>query len=189
VPSTRGNGGSGWISRPATGCWHIFRLNDLIYTHATARVPGEPGRFLINPYGFCWEEVTASSLVKIDLGGNKIDASPHRVNPAGVVIYSAVHMARQDAVCVIHTHTKAGIAVAAPADGVAVPGSYATGLSVGYPIFVLRGEDGKLRGFHNVLPSPRRHAAGAGGGTLRPLHLLPLPWLDVRLRRPAGEGN
>jgi ribulose-5-phosphate 4-epimerase/fuculose-1-phosphate aldolase len=90
-----------------------FRLSDLIYTHATVRVPGEPGRFLINPYGFRWEEVTASSLVKIDLDGNKVEASPHRVNPAGFVIHSAVHRAREDAACVIHTHTKAGMAVAA----------------------------------------------------------------------------
>jgi len=58
-------------------------MTDLIYTHSTVRVPGEPGHFLINPYGFRWEEITASSLVKIDIDGNKVGPSPHRVNPAG----------------------------------------------------------------------------------------------------------
>ena len=94
-----------------------YRMTDLIYTHATVRVPGEPGHFLINPYGYRWEEITASSLVKIDVDGNKIDDSPHRVNPAGFTIHSAVHMARHDAACVIHTHTRAGMAVSAVKDG------------------------------------------------------------------------
>ena len=106
-----------WDQRVAlAACYRLlahFRLSDLIYTHATARVPNEPGRFLINPYGFRWEEITASNLVKIDVDGNKTDASPHRVNPAGFTIHSAVHMARHDAGCVIHTHTRAGMAVAA----------------------------------------------------------------------------
>jgi ribulose-5-phosphate 4-epimerase/fuculose-1-phosphate aldolase len=83
-----------------------YKMTDLIYTHATVRVPGEPGHFLINPYGYRWEEITASSLVKIDVDGAKIDDSPHRVNPAGFTIHSAVHMARHDAACVIHTHTR-----------------------------------------------------------------------------------
>ena len=94
-----------------------YKLTDLIYTHATARVPGEPGHFLINPYGYRWEEITASSLVKIDVDGRKVGDSPHRVNPAGFTIHSAVHMARHDAACVIHTHTRAGMAVAAVKDG------------------------------------------------------------------------
>src|SRR5271154_3510905 len=94
-----------------------YKLTDLIYTHATVRVPGEPGRFLINPYGWRWEEITASSLVKIDVDGRKIDDSPHRVNPAGFTIHSAVHLARHDAACVIHTHTWAGMAVSAAKDG------------------------------------------------------------------------
>ena len=94
-----------------------YKMTDLIYTHATARVPGEPGHFLINPYGYRWEEITASSLVKIDVDGNKIGDSPHRVNPAGFTIHSAVHMARHDAACVIHTHTRAGMAVSAVKDG------------------------------------------------------------------------
>ena len=85
-----------------------YKMTDLIYTHSTVRAPGEPGRFLINPYGHRWEEITASSLVKIDVDGAKVDDSPHRVNPAGFTIHSAVHMARHDAACVIHTHTRAG---------------------------------------------------------------------------------
>jgi len=94
-----------------------YGMTDLIYTHSTARVPGEPGHFLINPYGFRWEEITASSLVKIDVDGNKTGDSPHRVNPAGFTIHSAVHMARHDAACVIHTHTRAGMAVSAVEGG------------------------------------------------------------------------
>ena len=90
-----------------------YRMTDLIYTHSTVRVPGEPGRFLINPYGLRFDEITASSLVKIDVDGNRVGDSPHRVNPAGFTIHSAVHMARHDAVCVIHTHTRAGMAVSA----------------------------------------------------------------------------
>jgi ribulose-5-phosphate 4-epimerase/fuculose-1-phosphate aldolase len=94
-----------------------FRMTDLIYTHSSARVPGEPGHFLINPYGWRWEEITASSLVKIDVRGEKVGHSPHRVNPAGFTIHSAVHMARHDAACVIHTHTRAGMAVASLKEG------------------------------------------------------------------------
>jgi ribulose-5-phosphate 4-epimerase/fuculose-1-phosphate aldolase len=94
-----------------------YKMSDLIYTHATVRTPGEPGCFLINPYGHRWEEITASSLVRIDVDGRKIGDGPYRVNPAGFTIHSAVHMARHDAVCVIHTHTRAGIAVSIVKDG------------------------------------------------------------------------
>lgn len=94
-----------------------YRMTDVIYTHITARVPDEPGHFLINPYGFRWEEITASALVKIDVDGNKVDDSPYRVNPAGFTIHSAVHRARHDASWVMHTHTKAGIAVASMEEG------------------------------------------------------------------------
>jgi len=95
-----------------------YRMTDLIYTHSSARVPGEPGHFLINPYGWRWEEITASSLVKINVQGDKVGSSPHPVNSAGFVIHSAVHMARHDADCVIHTHTKAGMAVSCLKEGV-----------------------------------------------------------------------
>ena len=103
-----------------SACYRLlahYKMTDLIYTHATVRVPGEPGHFLINPYGHRWEEITASSLVKIDVDGAKIGDSPYRVNPAGFIIHSAVHMTRHDAACVIHTHTRAGMAVSAAKDG------------------------------------------------------------------------
>ena len=95
----------------------LHRFTDLIYTHITARVPGEEGRFLINPYGFRWEEITASSLVKIDVNGNKVDDSPLRVNPAGFTIHSALHMNVHDAAWIMHTHTRAGVAVSCLEEG------------------------------------------------------------------------
>lgn len=106
-----------WRARvELAACYRLlahFRMTDLIYTHATVRVPGAEGRFLINPYGWRWEEITASSLVEIDVDGNRTGDGPHRVNPAGFTIHSAVHMSRHDAACVIHTHARAGMAVAA----------------------------------------------------------------------------
>ena len=110
-----------WAARvELAACYRLlayYKMTDLIYTHSTVRVPGEPGHFLINPYGYRWEEITASSLVKIDVNGNKVGDSPHRVNPAGFTIHSAVHMSRHDAACVIHTHTCAGMAVSALKEG------------------------------------------------------------------------
>ncbi|WP_454691311.1 class II aldolase/adducin family protein [Achromobacter aloeverae] len=94
-----------------------YQMTDLIYTHITAKVPGTSDQFLINPYGLRWEEITASSLVKIDVQGNKIEDSPHDVNPAGFTIHSAIHMARADAHWVMHTHTRAGVAVSCMRDG------------------------------------------------------------------------
>ncbi|WFF40063.1 class II aldolase/adducin family protein [Salinicola endophyticus] len=94
-----------------------YRMTDLIYTHITARVPGEPGHFLINPYGWRWEEITASSLVKIDVDGNRVDDSRARVNPAGFTIHSAIHAASHDAAWVMHTHTRAGVAVSSLEEG------------------------------------------------------------------------
>lgn len=91
--------------------------DDLVFTHISARVPGEGHHFLINPYGMMFEEITASSLVKIDLDGRKVMDSPYDVNPAGFTIHSAVHAARDDAVCVMHLHTLDGVAVAAQRDG------------------------------------------------------------------------
>lgn len=95
----------------------MYGWDDLVFTHVSARVPGPDDHFLINAYGMMFEEITASSLVKVDLRGNKILDSPHAINPAGFVIHSAVHEARQDVGCVLHTHTRAGIAVSAQADG------------------------------------------------------------------------
>ncbi|MFE3107395.1 class II aldolase/adducin family protein [Kitasatospora indigofera] len=94
-----------------------FRMTDLIFTHISVRLPGPEQHFLINPYGLLFEEITASNLVKIDLAGNPVEEGPHPVNPAGFVIHSAVHAARPDAHCVLHTHTRAGCAVAAQQGG------------------------------------------------------------------------
>src|SRR6267378_7094127 len=95
----------------------LYGWDDLIFTHISARVPGTEHHFLLNPYGMMFEEVTASSLVKVDLAGNKVDESPYFVNPAGFTIHSAVHAAREDALCVVHLHTDYGIAVSAQKDG------------------------------------------------------------------------
>ena len=90
----------------------LFKWDDLVFTHISARVPGRDNEFLINPYGLMFDEITASSLVKIDTAGTKLEDSPFPVNPAGFTIHSAIHAARHDAICVLHTHTVAGIAVA-----------------------------------------------------------------------------
>src|SRR5277367_6370786 len=90
-----------------------FHWDDLIFTHLSARVPGPEHHFLINPYGMMFEEITASSLVKIDMHGNPLGRSEHPVNPAGFTIHSAVHMAREDARAVMHLHTPHGQAVSA----------------------------------------------------------------------------
>src|SRR6266705_4730081 len=95
----------------------LYGWDDLIFTHISARVPGAEHHFLLNPYGMMFEEVTASSLVKIDLAGNKVMQSPYVINPAGFTIHSAVHAAREDALCVMHLHTDYGIAVSAQKDG------------------------------------------------------------------------
>jgi len=97
----------------------LYGMTDLVYNHITARVPGSEDHVLINPYGMLYEEITASSLIKIDLEGSTVLQPDHNysVNAAGYVIHSAVHTARHDAECVIHTHTRAGTAVSALADG------------------------------------------------------------------------
>jgi ribulose-5-phosphate 4-epimerase/fuculose-1-phosphate aldolase len=95
-----------------------FKWDDLVFTHISARVPGRENEFLINPYGLMFEEITASSLVKVDLAGNKLDDSEFPVNPAGFTIHSAVHAARHDAQCVLHTHALNGIAVSTQKGGV-----------------------------------------------------------------------
>ena len=96
----------------------MFKWDDLVFTHISARVPGHEDQFLINPYGLMFEEITASSLIKIDAQGNKIDESPYDVNPAGFTIHSAIHAVRHDAQCVLHVHSLNGIAVSAQKGGV-----------------------------------------------------------------------
>lgn len=95
----------------------MFGWDDLVFTHISARVPGPEHHFLINAYGMMFEEITASSLIKVDLAGNKILDSEYDINPAGFVIHSAVHQARHEVACVIHTHSRAGVAVSAQVDG------------------------------------------------------------------------
>lgn len=94
-----------------------FGWSELIYNHITARVPGAEHHYLINPYGLWYNEVTATNLVKVDPKGDAVDGSKLPVNRAGFVIHSAIHVAREDAHCVIHTHTTAGSAVAGKKDG------------------------------------------------------------------------
>ena len=109
-----------WATRvDLAACYRLiahFGWDDLVFTHISARVPGTHD-FLINPYGLMFEEVTASNLVRVDLAGNKTLASPYEINPAGYTIHSAVHEAREDAGCVLHLHTTAGIAVSAQKGG------------------------------------------------------------------------
>ena len=96
----------------------VYGWDDLVFTHITAKIPGVDAQFLINPYGMMFEEITASSLVKIDINGNKLDDNPHPVNPAGFTIHSAIHSARHDAKCVLHIHSVNGVAVSAQKHGV-----------------------------------------------------------------------
>ena len=101
-------------------CYRLVALygwDDLIFTHISARIPGPEHHFLINPYGLMFEEITASSLVKIDLDGKTVGSSPYPVNPAGFTIHSAVHEVREDAGCVMHLHTPDGTAVSTSNEG------------------------------------------------------------------------
>jgi ribulose-5-phosphate 4-epimerase/fuculose-1-phosphate aldolase len=102
-------------------CYRLVALygwSDLVFTHISARIPGPEHQFLINPYGLMFDEITASSLVKVDQQCNKLSESPFPVNPAGFVIHSAIHDARLDVGCVLHTHSRAGVAVSAQRCGV-----------------------------------------------------------------------
>ncbi|HYD59521.1 MAG TPA: class II aldolase/adducin family protein [Noviherbaspirillum sp.] len=108
------------VRRDLAACYRLCALNrwdDLIYTHISAAVPGEPGRFLINPFGLRFDEIRASNLVKIDRQGRVVGDQPARVNVTGFAIHAAVHAAREDAHCVMHLHNVNGIAVAAQEHG------------------------------------------------------------------------
>ncbi|HTD32849.1 MAG TPA: class II aldolase/adducin family protein [Candidatus Elarobacter sp.] len=94
-----------------------YGWDDLIFTHISARVPGPEHHFLINPYGLLFTEITASNLLKVDLDGNLVEPTPYFFNPAGFTIHSAVHAAREDAKCVLHLHTVAGVAVSCQKQG------------------------------------------------------------------------
>jgi ribulose-5-phosphate 4-epimerase/fuculose-1-phosphate aldolase len=95
----------------------LYKWDDLVFTHISMRVPGADHHFLINPFGFLFEEITASSLVKVDISGKVVMETPYFINPAGFTIHSAVHAARADALCVYHTHTLHGVAVSAQKRG------------------------------------------------------------------------
>lgn len=102
-------------------CYRLVALygwSDLVFTHISARVPGPEHHFLINPYGLMFDEITASSLVKVDQSCNKLIDSPFPVNPAGFTIHSCIHQVREDAGCVLHTHSRAGVAVSAQKHGI-----------------------------------------------------------------------
>ncbi|MGN8080865.1 MULTISPECIES: class II aldolase/adducin family protein [Variovorax] len=102
-------------------CYRLVALHgwsDLVFTHISVRIPGPGHHFLINPYGLMFEEITASNLIKVDQNCKKIIDSPYPVNPAGFVIHSAVHAVREDIRCVLHTHTRSGIAVSAQKNGI-----------------------------------------------------------------------
>jgi ribulose-5-phosphate 4-epimerase/fuculose-1-phosphate aldolase len=94
-----------------------FGWDDLVFTHISVRLPGPEHHFLINPYGMLFDEITATSLVKVDARGEKVEPSDYPVNPAGFVIHSAIHAARADVSCVLHTHAAAGVAVSAQEGG------------------------------------------------------------------------
>ena len=108
------------LRQELAACYRLlahFRLTDLIYTHCTVRVPGPEHRYLINPYGLMWEEITASNLVLLDHDGTPVGSRKPYINLAGFVIHGAIHNSRADAQCIVHTHTRAGCAVAAQRDG------------------------------------------------------------------------
>jgi ribulose-5-phosphate 4-epimerase/fuculose-1-phosphate aldolase len=108
------------LRQDLAACYNLvahFGWDDLIFTHISARVPGPEHHFLINPYGLMFDEITASSLVKVDLNGDKVIDSEYEINPAGFTIHSAIHEARDDAQVVLHLHTNAGVAVSAQKDG------------------------------------------------------------------------
>jgi ribulose-5-phosphate 4-epimerase/fuculose-1-phosphate aldolase len=122
LPSIRGDVSEAeWERRvDLAACYRLvarYGWDDLIFTHISARVPGPEHHFLINPYGFMFDEITASSLVKVDLHGDKVDDSPHPINPAGFTIHSAIHAHRDDAHCVLHVHSVNGVAVSAQREG------------------------------------------------------------------------
>ena len=101
-------------------CYRIFDYlgwTELIYNHITVKLPGDKEHFLINPYGLHYSEITASNLVKMDVDGNIVEESEYTVNPAGIVIHTAIHSARSDAICIAHTHTSTGMAVACRKEG------------------------------------------------------------------------
>ncbi len=157
-----------------------FGLDDLIYNHISARVPGNDGQFLINPYGLLFSEVTASCFVKIDLDGNPVEPTAYEVNRAGFVIHSAIHGGRPDAACVLHTHSEAATAISALEDGLLPLSQFAmrfqgaTGMHDYEGVAMETGERERLLaniGDHNVLLL-RNHGVLTVGRTIPEAFIL-----------------
>ena len=177
VPDNRCSPEEWAVRTDLAACYRLashFRMTDLIYTHISARVPGTRDQFLINPYGLWFHEVTASNLVKIDQQGEKIERSPHPVNPAGFVIHAAIHAARTDAHCVMHTHSRAGVAVSTLSSGLLPISQFALRFygKVGYHDYegatLVPGERERLQqsmGDNNVLIL-RNHGLLSTGGSV-----------------------
>lgn len=121
TPTPQGMSAEEWATRTDLAAAYrlvdMYGWSDLFGTHLSARVPGEPDRFLLNPFGLLFEEMTASALIKVDLDGNVFTESEYQINPAGFTLHSAVYLARGDANAALHTHTTAGVGVATQKDG------------------------------------------------------------------------
>ncbi|MBT4832281.1 MAG: class II aldolase/adducin family protein [Porticoccaceae bacterium] len=158
-------------------CYRIFDYmgwSEMIYNHITVKVPGDEHHFLINPYGLHYKEVTASNLVKVDIEGNIVEDTEYRVNPAGIVIHTAIHAARPDVQCIAHTHTNAGMAVACTEEGLRTDNFYSALLhnQIAYHDFegITVNDDEKPRLIANLgdksLMILRNHGLLAGGRTI-----------------------
>ena len=158
-------------------CYRIFDhmgWSEMIYNHITAKVPGPEHHFLINPYGLHYREVTASNLVKVDIDGNIVEHTDYAVNPAGIVIHTAIHAARPDIQCIAHTHTNAGMAVACTQEGLRTDNFYSALLhnQIAYHDFegITVNDEEKPRLIANLgdksLMILRNHGRLAGGRTI-----------------------
>ena len=158
-------------------CYRIFDYmgwSEMIYNHITVKVPGDEHHFLINPYGLHYKEVTASNLVKVDIEGNIVEDTEYRVNPAGIVIHTAIHAARPDVQCIAHTHTNAGMAVACTEEVLRTDNFYSALLhnQIAYHDFegITVNDDEKPRLIANLgdksLMILRNHGLLAGGRTI-----------------------
>ena len=158
-------------------CYRIFDYmgwSEMIYNHITVKVPGDEHHFLINPYGLHYKEVTASNLVKVDIEGNIVEDTEYRVNPAGIVIHTAIHAARPDGQCIAHTHTNAGMAVACTEEVLRTDNFYSALLhnQIAYHDFegITVNDDEKPRLIANLgdksLMILRNHGLLAGGRTI-----------------------
>jgi ribulose-5-phosphate 4-epimerase/fuculose-1-phosphate aldolase len=158
-------------------CYRIFDYmgwSEMIYNHITVKVPGPEHHFLINPYGLHYKEVTASNLVKVDIDGNIVEETDYAVNPAGIVIHTAIHAARPDIQCIAHTHTNAGMAVACTEEGLRTDNFYSALLhnQIAYHNFegITVNDEEKPRLIANLgtksLMILRNHGLLAGGRTI-----------------------